>query len=59
MPYLFGGLIILNAAVLVSYLFFQQPSTTQSLKQAQDELVQPIDFINSSEHIPPPIGTTD
>lgn len=57
MPYLFGGLIILNAAVLISYLFFQQPSTTESLQQAQDELVQPITFINSSEHIPPPIGT--
>lgn len=59
MPYLFGGLIILNAAVLVSYLFFQQPSTTESLKQAQDEITQPLVFINNSEYIPPPIGAKD
>ncbi len=56
MPYLFGGLIVLNAIMLANYLFFQKPSTTQSLKQAQAELTQPISFTNSSKSIPPPIG---
>ncbi len=59
MPYVFGGLIFLNAAVLLSYLFLQQPSNTDSLKQAQAELTQPIDFINSSASLPPPIGSKE
>lgn len=59
MPYLFGGLIVLNAVVLISYLFFQQPSTTKSLKQAKAEITQPIEFMNSSEYIPPLIGDRD
>ena len=56
MPYLFGGLVILNAATLGYYLFLQQPSVPQSLQQAQEALIQPIDFINSAKHIPPVIG---
>ena len=56
MPYLFGGLVILNAATLGYYLFLQQPGVPQSLQQAQEALIQPIDFINSAEHIPPVIG---
>lgn len=56
MPYVFGGLILVNAAVLISYLFFQQPSSTESLKQAQAELVNPIAFTNNSQYLPPLIG---
>ncbi len=56
MPYVFGGLILINAAVLISYLFFQQPSTTDSLKQAQAELINPISFTNNSQYVPPLIG---
>lgn len=59
MPYLFGGLVILNAITLSYYLFFQPPSSTQSLKDAQAELINPITFINSAEHIPPLIGSKD
>lgn len=28
MPYLFGGLVVLNAAMLGYYLFLQQPTST-------------------------------
>ncbi|MEJ6068731.1 MULTISPECIES: hypothetical protein [unclassified Psychrobacter] len=56
MPYLFGGLVVLNAVTLGYYLFLQQPSTTQTLKVAQDEITQPLAFINSAEYIPPAIG---
>lgn len=56
MPYLFGGLVILNAATLGYYLFLKQPTVPQSVQQAQEALVQPVDFMNSAEHIPPDIG---
>ena len=56
MPYLFGGLVVLNAVTLGYYLFLQQPSTTQTLKVAQDQITQPLAFINSAEYIPPAIG---
>lgn len=59
MPYLFGGLVILNAIVLSYYLFVQQPSTTESLKTAQAEITLPVSFTNSAEYIPPPIGSKD
>lgn len=59
MPYLFGGLVILNAITLSYYLFFQQPTSTQSFKEAQAELINPLPFMNSAEHIPPPIGSKD
>lgn len=57
MPYLFGGLVVMNAAALGYYLFLQQPSSTQTLKAAQDEITQPLTFTNSAEYIPPVIGT--
>lgn len=56
MPYLFGGLVVLNAITLGYYLFLQQPTTTQTLKAAQDNITQPLEFINSAEYIPPIIG---
>lgn len=59
MPYLFGGLVLLNAITLGYYLFFQQPSTTQTLKAAQESITQPLEFTNSAKHIPPIIGTRD
>ncbi|HCN17007.1 MULTISPECIES: hypothetical protein [Psychrobacter] len=59
MPYLFGGLIVLNALTLGYYLFLQQPSTTQTLKAAQDDITQPLAFTNSAKYIPPVIGTKD
>ena len=57
MPYLFGGLVVLNAAALGYYLFLQQPTSTETLKDAQDEITQPLAFANSAEYIPPVIGT--
>ena len=59
MPYLFGGLVVLNAITLGYYLFLQQPTTTQTLKAAQDNIIQPLEFINSAEYIPPIIGTRE
>ena len=59
MPYLFGGLVVLNAITLGYYLFLQQPTTTQTLKAAQDNITQPLEFINSAEYIPPIIGTKE
>lgn len=56
MPYLFGGLVVLNAITLGFYLFVQQPSATESLKTAQAELTQPLSFTNSAKYIPPPVG---
>ena len=56
MPYLFGGLVILNALTLGYYLFLQPPVTTKSVQIAQSELINPLVFTNSAEHIPPPIG---
>ncbi|OXL22825.1 hypothetical protein [Psychrobacter sp. DAB_AL32B] len=59
MPYLFGGLVVLNAATLGYYLFLQQPTTTQTLKAAQEDIIQPLAFTNSAEYIPPIIGTRE
>lgn len=59
MPYLFGGLVLLNALTLGYYLFVKQPNTTQSLQTAQAEIVTPLPFTNSAEHIPAPIGSKD
>jgi hypothetical protein len=58
-PYLFGGLIVLNALTLGYYLFLQQPSTTQTLKAAKEDITQPLAFTNSAKYIPPVIGTKD
>jgi len=41
------------------YLFLQQPSTTQTLKAAQEDITQPLAFTNSAKYIPPMIGTKD
>ncbi|MBE0441918.1 MAG: hypothetical protein ACTH7W_08065 [Psychrobacter sp.] len=59
MPYLFGGLVVLNAITLGYYLFLQQPSTTQTLKAAKESITQPLEFTNSANYIPPTIGTRD
>lgn len=59
MPYLFGGLVLLNAITLSYYLFLHQPATTQSLQVAQDEITRPLAFANSAAYIPPPIGDKD
>lgn len=59
MPYLFGGLVLLNAITLGYYLFLKQPSTTQTLTAAQSEITQPLSFTNSAKYIPPVIGDKD
>ncbi len=59
MPYLFGGLVLLNALMLGYYLFVQQPTSTKSVQAAQTELTNQVAFTNSAEHIPPLIGTRD
>lgn len=57
MPYLFGGLVLLNAITLGYYLFLQPPSVTQTLKVAKADITQPLEFTNSAKYIPPTIGT--
>jgi len=59
MPYLFGGLVVLNAITLGYYLFLKQPSTTRTLQTAQAEITQPLAFTNSAEYIPPALGSKD
>lgn len=59
MPYLFGGLVLLNAATLGYYLFLQQPSTSKSLQNVQNSLILPLAFTNSAEFIPPVIGSEE
>ena len=59
MPYLFGGLVIVNAITLGYYLFVQQPSNTQTVEAAKAEIPQPLAFTNSAKHIPPVIGSKD
>jgi len=71
MPYLFGGLVVLNAITLGYYLFLQrpsttqtltaaqEPSTTQTLTAAQESITQPLEFTNSAKYIPPVIGTRE
>lgn len=59
MPYMFGGLVVLNALMLGYYLFLKQPSPTQSVQQAKADLVQPIEFSNSALYIPPRVGSKD
>jgi hypothetical protein len=59
MPYLFGGLVLLNAITLGYYLFAQQPTITQSLQTAQAEITRPLPFTNSAKLLPPPIGSKD
>ena len=59
MPYLFGGLVLLNAITLGYYLFLKQPSTTQTFKTAKEEVTQPLAFKNSAEYIPPLIGSKE
>ncbi|WP_435949804.1 hypothetical protein [Psychrobacter sp. DM8] len=59
MPYLFGGLVLLNALTLGYFLFVKQPTTTQSLQEAQAQITQPLAFTNSAKYIPPPIGSKE
>ena len=59
MPYLFGGLVLLNAITLGYHLFLKQPLTTQTLKAAQEEMTQPLTFTNGAEYLPPIIGSRD
>lgn len=57
MPYLFGVLVILNALMLGYYIFLSPPHESSGLEGSKAALVQPIEFSNSSEHLPPEIGT--
>ncbi len=59
MPYLFGGLVLLNAMTLGYYLFYQPTLSTQSLESARAEIVQPLPYTNSAKFIPPAIGSKD
>ena len=57
MPYLFAVLVILNALMLGYYGFLAPEKEPESLNAAKATLVQPIEFSNSAEHIPPLIGS--
>ncbi len=59
MPYLFGGLVLLNALMLSYHLFVEQPTSTKSVQAAQAEITNPIAFTNNAKHIPPLIGTRE
>lgn len=57
MPYIFGGLVVVNALLLAFFIFLHQPnSQTDSVKSAKAQLTQPIEFENSTEKLPPLIG---
>ncbi|WP_201586982.1 hypothetical protein [Psychrobacter jeotgali] len=59
MPYVFGGLVVLNAITLGYYLFIQQPTSTQTIQAAQAELTRPIPFTNNAKYIAPRIGNKE
>lgn len=59
MPYLFGGLVLLNAISLGYYLFVPQPTATKSLQAVEDQITRPLAFANSAAYVPPPIGIKD
>lgn len=56
MPYLFGGLVLLNAVMLGYYLMVQPPTTTKSLQAVQADITRPLAFVNTAQYIPPQIG---
>ena len=57
MPYVFGVLFLLNALMLGYYIFMPPKPNSASLDSAKASLTQPIDFTNSSDKVPPIIGT--
>lgn len=54
MPYLFGLLVLVNAALL-GYLLLV-PSTDKNLEQAKARLTAPVEFTNTTQQLPPEIG---
>lgn len=59
MPYIFGILVVINAALLGYFVFLHEPTdpkTTESFVSAKAELTNPIEFENTSIKAPPPIG---
>lgn len=59
MPYLFLGLVIINIIVLGYFTFLYEPKPTSSVLEAEENLIAPIDFENTSSSVPPLIGTKD
>ncbi len=54
MPYIFGLLVLANAALL-GYLLLV-PSTDKNVEQAKAALTAPVDFTNNTNQLPPEIG---
>ncbi len=59
MPYLFAGLLVLNALVFGFYGFIHKDATSNTYKQAVAQIKTPIAFTNVSNEIPPIIGEKD
>lgn len=57
MPYAFGALVVANALLLGYYLFLYEPAPSDSVTEVQAQISNPISFENTSEHLPPIIGT--
>ncbi|STY91049.1 hypothetical protein [Moraxella bovis] len=54
MPYLFGLLVLANAALLGYFLLV--PSTDKNVEQAKTSLVAPVSFTDTTNQLPPEIG---
>lgn len=54
MPYLFGLLVLANAALLGYSLLV--PSTDKNVERAKTSLVAPVSFTDTTNQLPPEIG---
>lgn len=57
MPYVFAGLLVLNALMFGFYGFLHKDSHSETYNQAVAQIKTPVAFTNVSNEIPPMIGT--
>lgn len=57
MPYLFAVLLLLNGAFLGYSLFLKKDGEDASVVQAKASLQSPIEFKNTTDQLPPEIGS--
>jgi len=55
MPYLFGLLVLANAALLGYFLLM--PNNDKNVERAKASLVAPVGFVDTTNQLPPEIGT--
>ena len=54
MPYLFGLLVLANAALLGYFLLM--PNNDKNVERAKASLVAPVAFVDTTNQLPPEIG---